>query len=205
MRTFRDAKLMARTLRGELAERRHVEVSHGEALEIVARQLGHDSWNVLAAKIDELSSIAGAGDVGAFSAANTTIPVFRIFNVELAQAFYVDFLGFSLDWGGPSGGPGTSFFGQVSRARTSLHLTEDTYDPYPGATVGIWMRGVDPLHRQLNERRASVKILPPAVWVPAPEDVPWGRMLTVADPFGNSLRFTEPTDPTERAAVPDWS
>lgn len=56
------------------------------------------------------------------------------------------------------------------------------------------MRGVDALHDRLNERRSSVKILPPAVWVPRPEDVPWGRMLTVSDPFGNSLRFTEPLD-----------
>jgi catechol 2,3-dioxygenase-like lactoylglutathione lyase family enzyme len=205
MRTFRDAKTMAKTLRTELAERRQVELTHGECLEITARQLGHNSWNVLAAKIDELSHIAGNGDVGPFSTRNLTVPVFRIFSVDLATAFYVDFLGFTLDWGGGSGGPGTDFFGQVSRNRTTLHLTEATYDPFPGSTVGIWMRGVDALHDRLNERRSSVKILPPAVWVPSPEDLPWGRMMTVSDPFGNSLRFTEPLDQREREAVPDWS
>jgi Glyoxalase superfamily protein len=77
------------------------------ALETVARQFGHDDWNVMAAKINELSTTSGAGDTGPFSAATTTIPVFRVFHVELAQAFYVDFLGFTLDWGGPSGEPGT--------------------------------------------------------------------------------------------------
>ena len=92
-----------------------------------------------------------------------------------------------------SGGPGTDFFGQVSRNGTTLHFTEATYDPFPGSTVDIWMRGVDALHDRLNERRSSVKILPPAVWVPRPEDVPW-RYSVLSDPFGNSLRFTEPLD-----------
>jgi Glyoxalase superfamily protein len=86
-----------------------------------------------------------------------------------------------------------------------MHLSEASYDPYPGSTVGIWMRGVDELHRQLNDARSTVAVLPPAVWVPAPEDMPFGRVLTVSDPFGNSLRFTEPTDKRERDAVPDWS
>ena len=116
MRTFRDAKTMAKTLRVELAQRFQLEASHGDCLEITSRQLGHDSWNVLAARISELSAISGDGDVGPFSAANLTVPVFRVFSVDLASAFYVDFLGFTLDWGGPSGGAGTNFFGQVSRA-----------------------------------------------------------------------------------------
>ena len=101
MRTFRDAKIMAKILRSELIHRRQVELSHSECLEIVARQFGHDDWNVMAAKINELSTISGAGDTGPFSAATTTIPVFRVFHVELAQAFYVDFLGFTLDWARP--------------------------------------------------------------------------------------------------------
>jgi hypothetical protein len=90
MRTFRDAKLMAKTLSDELAVRRHLDLSHSERLEITARMFGHHSWNVLSAKINDLSRIAGAGDVGPFSTANLTVPVFRIFSVELAIAFYVD-------------------------------------------------------------------------------------------------------------------
>jgi hypothetical protein len=87
MRTFRDAKIMAKTLSSELAERRHLDLSHSECLEITARMFGHDSWNVLSAKTDELSRISGAGDVGPFSTGNLTVPVFRIFSVELAIAF----------------------------------------------------------------------------------------------------------------------
>ena len=92
-----------------------------------------------------------------------------------------------------------------TQIRASAWTITPAYDPFPGSTVGIWMRGVDALHDRLNERRSSVKILPPAVWVPSPEDMPGGRMMTVSDPFGNSLRFTEPLDQREREAVPDSS
>jgi hypothetical protein len=51
MRDFHDAKLMAKTLRQELAGRK-VHVSHSQALELVATQFGFDDWNILAAKID---------------------------------------------------------------------------------------------------------------------------------------------------------
>ncbi|PZF85724.1 glyoxalase superfamily protein [Jiangella anatolica] len=205
MRTFRDAKTMAKTLRTELGARRGVELTHGECLEIVARQFGFDDWNVLAAKTAELATIDGDGSAGAWGARTSTIPVLRVFSVEKAREFYVDFLGFVLDFGGPSSGGDSPFYGQVSRGRTTLQLTEAEYDPYPGATVFIWLDGVHDLHRELNERRQTVKVWGPAVWTPAPEETPFGTVMTIADPFGNALRFTEPTDPKERAALPRWS
>jgi hypothetical protein len=51
MRDFHDAKLMAKTLREQLAGR-NIDVSHSLALELVATQFGFDDWNILAAKID---------------------------------------------------------------------------------------------------------------------------------------------------------
>lgn len=59
MRTYRDAKTMAKALREELS-RRDLTLSHGECLDIVARQFGLDNWNVLAAKLDGTPP-AGAG------------------------------------------------------------------------------------------------------------------------------------------------
>ncbi|KKX33384.1 glyoxalase superfamily protein [Rhizobium sp. LC145] len=50
MQSFLDAKTMARALRQSMSERK-VELSHSEALDIVARQFGVADWNVLAAKI----------------------------------------------------------------------------------------------------------------------------------------------------------
>jgi hypothetical protein len=51
MRSFMDAKAMAKTLRHALAERK-VELSHGECLELVAQQFGLPDWNTLSAAID---------------------------------------------------------------------------------------------------------------------------------------------------------
>jgi len=50
MPTHTDAKAMARSLRGALADR-NVSLSHSECLEIVARQFGFADWNTLSAKL----------------------------------------------------------------------------------------------------------------------------------------------------------
>jgi hypothetical protein len=55
MRDFRDAKLMAKALRQDLASR-DISLTHSETLEIVARQFGLDQWNILSARIDEAGS-----------------------------------------------------------------------------------------------------------------------------------------------------
>ncbi len=54
MHSFLDAKRMAKTLRQHLGAR-SIEVSHGECLELVARQFGAANWNVLAAQIEAVT------------------------------------------------------------------------------------------------------------------------------------------------------
>jgi catechol 2,3-dioxygenase-like lactoylglutathione lyase family enzyme len=195
-----DPKSMARTLRTELRERFDVDAGHSQCLEIVARQHGLDNWNVLAARTPAPPTMLPWGS------RTVTVPVLRIFAVDPATEFYVDFLGFELDFGGPNGGPGTAWYGQVSRAGTTLHLTEAAYTSGPGATVFIWTDGIDELRESLNQRRTRVPVWSPAVWTPEVEQAQWGgKVLTIADPFGNHLRFSEPDDPAERAALPRWT
>lgn len=50
MHTYRDAKRMAKILESSLRERK-LDISHGESLNIVARQFGLDDWNTLSARI----------------------------------------------------------------------------------------------------------------------------------------------------------
>jgi hypothetical protein len=107
----------------------------------------------------------------------------------------------------PSNGVGTPFYGQVSRAGSTFHLTETEYVDRPGATVYIWMTGLDPLYDELNYKRGRVPVWGPAVWVSSPEEVPWGaRVMTIADSFGMqppTLRRTHrPQSPTPPALVP---
>src|SRR4051794_38984228 len=54
-----------------------------------------------------------------------TIPILRILDEVRAKAFYVDFLGFKLDWGNRATG---ALFMQVSLDECVLHLSEHSGD-----------------------------------------------------------------------------
>jgi len=204
MRTVRDAKAMAKSLRAELLSRAQVDLSHGECLEIVARQFGVDNWNILSAKIQDSRPEILPQWRTAF-APTTTIPVLRIFSVPSAKQFYLDFLGFTLDFGGPATGEeGAPFYGQVSRPGTTLQLTEQPYEPGPGATVDIWLTGLADLREELLAR--DLGVFGPALGVPPILEMHWAaRVLILPDPFGNHVRLSEPLDPADRAHLPRWA
>lgn len=56
MKSLPDPKPMAKALRSAL-EARGVDISHGEALELVARQLGFADWNTLSARLDQIPNL----------------------------------------------------------------------------------------------------------------------------------------------------
>ena len=86
MRTYLDAKLMAKTLRETLSARQ-IEISHSEGLEMVAKQFGFDNWNILAARISSDESTSKTSPQF-----QPPIPILRIFSVEKATEFYCDYL-----------------------------------------------------------------------------------------------------------------
>ena len=183
MRTFTDAKAMARALREALTEK-NATITHAECLEIVARQFGAANWNVLAAQIEAAEGAKRAGGEARFSDA---IPILRIFSVEKAKEFYVDFLGFTIDWEHRFG-DNFPLYAQVSRAGLRLHLSEHHGDASPGSTVFIWMRGIAAYHAELIAKNYRY-------YKPGLEDADWdAKMMQVSDPFGNKLLFSEPND-----------
>jgi len=64
------------------------------------------------------------------------IPVFRIFSVEKAKEFYLDYLGFSLDWEHQYE-DNFPLYLQVSRSGLIIHLSEHHGDSTPGSTAFI--------------------------------------------------------------------
>ena len=113
-----------------------------------------------------------------------TIPLLRIFDRTKALAFYVDFLGFTIDWEHRFE-PGLPVYIQVSRAGCVLHLTEHHGDCTPGSTVFVRMTGLDEFHRELMARDYPYAR-------PGVELTPWNaKLMQVTDPFGNRLRFNE--------------
>ncbi len=113
-----------------------------------------------------------------------TIPILRIFSEAKAREFYVDFLGFRVDWEHRFE-EGTPLYMQVSRWGCVLHLSEHVGDCCPGAGVFVRMTGLDEFHQELTAKK--YKYLRPGV-----ERTPWGtKCLEVIDPFNNRIRFNE--------------
>lgn len=121
------------------------------------------------------------------------IPILRIFSVEKAKEFYLDFLGFSIDWEHRFGDDFPLYM-QISRSGLKLHLSEHHGDACPGSTVFIWMRGIADYHRELTAKDYRY-------YKPGLEQAPWdGWCMEVGDPFGNRLRFSEPLKPDDPRA-----
>lgn len=186
MRTFKDAKAMAKAMRAALAAK-NVDISHSEALEIVAKQFGVATWNILAARIGEGTEAGEAGGEknagGDGVAFEQAVPMVRIFDVAKAHEFYLGFLGFKVDWEHRYG-DNFPLYTQVSRGDLRLHLTEHAGDASPGGNMVVYMKGVRAFQKELIAR--NYRYMKPGV---EEED---GRLETaVIDPFGNRIRFME--------------
>lgn len=118
------------------------------------------------------------------------VPILRIFDEAKAREFYVDWLGFTVDWEHRFE-PGTPLYMQVSRDGLVLHLSEHHGDTTPGTRVYIESDMVEALHREFNDKK--YKYNRPGIC-----KTPWGTVsVEVADPFGNKLTFEQqlPKDP----------
>lgn len=174
MRDYRDAKLMAKAMREALAAR-DMSITHSEALEIVARQFGLATWNILSSKIE--------AEAGAAIAFEQAVPIVRIFDVAKAHEFYLGFLGFKVDWEHRYG-EDFPLYTQVSRGGLRLHLSEHAGDATPGGNMVVYMRGVRAFHKELADQQ--YRYMRPGL---RDED---GRLeVMVTDPFNNRIRFME--------------
>jgi catechol 2,3-dioxygenase-like lactoylglutathione lyase family enzyme len=118
------------------------------------------------------------------------IPVLRIFDVAKATEFYLDFLGFRIDWQHRFA-DGAPVYMQIARGDLVLHLSEHHGDGSPGATVYVRTTGLEHLHREIMAK--DYPFMRPGI-----ERTPWRSMLMeVTDPFHNRLRFDERLAPSE--------
>lgn len=116
---------------------------------------------------------------------NSIIPVFRIYSLDKAREFYLDFLGCKVDWEHRFE-PDAPVYMQVSRGSLVLHLSEHHGDGTPGAVAHVLMRGIEAFHRELNDKKYRHNR-------PGLQKQEWGLIeMTVIDPFANRIRFNEP-------------
>lgn len=122
-------------------------------------------------------------------AVEQTVPILRIFDEARAREFYVDYLGFTVDWEHRFE-PTAPLYLQISRHSLVLHLSEHHGDGTPGQVVYVAATGIRDLHAELQNKHYP-QLNPGLDASPGNEG---GLSLTLLDPFGNTLRIDESAD-----------
>lgn len=118
----------------------------------------------------------------------TVIPQLRITSADRSLAFYVDGLGFSVDWTHQFE-HGFPLFMQLTRQGQTIFLTEHTGDCQVGGAVYFKVPDVEEFATFIMARGVN--------GFERPAITPWGtREMLLTDPDGNRLRFA--TDIDER-------
>lgn len=153
-----------------------MSITHTAALEIVARQLGYKDWNTASALL--LQSEASPAVV-----LEKATPIIRMFDENKAREFYLDFLGFEVEFEHRFE-PGLPLYLGLKRSSLQLHLSEHHGDASPGATIFVPMQNIEQLRDELRAKQYSYG---------RPDIIKqdWGKTLEVYDPFGNRIRFCQ--------------
>lgn len=114
------------------------------------------------------------------------MPILRIFDIDKAREFYLDFLGFTVDFEHRFD-DNAPWYLQVTMGGISLGLSEHFGGSSPGSRIKVATTGLAAYQAGLiakNYRYAR----------PGLEQQPWGETtMTIADPFYNHIEFAEPT------------
>ena len=124
------------------------------------------------------------------------VPIFRIFSLDKAREFYLDFLGFKVDWEHRFE-PGAPVYMQISRNGLVIHLSEHHGDGTPGSIAYVYTTGVRELHRELNDKRYRHNAARRAG-----TGLGHDRSERL-DPFNNRITFGEPTQKEPAAGASD--
>jgi len=104
------------------------------------------------------------------------IPILRVESVAASIRFYVDVLGFKVDWGGEH----ESTFASVSRDHRAIMLCEGDQGQ-PGTWIWIGVEDIEPLFAEYKTKGAKFR--------EQPTNYPWAYEMKIEDPDGHVLRF----------------
>jgi hypothetical protein len=186
MRTYLEAKAMAKSLRAALAAK-NVSLSHSACLELVSKQLGFNEWNMLSAKITLEAGERETRPTSTDVSLQPPVPVLTVASAGEAKKFYLEFLDFAVDWGWDDEDSQRPLYAQISRSGVTLHLSVRRAEQ---ATTELFIRAanLDALKRELSRKAPEYTFSTQAT----PDD---RREIQITDPFGNRLRFSENNSP----------
>jgi catechol 2,3-dioxygenase-like lactoylglutathione lyase family enzyme len=104
------------------------------------------------------------------------IPILRVNSVAASIRFYVDVLGFKLDWGGED----ESSFASVSRDGRAIMLSQGEQGQ-PGTWIWIGVEDIEPLFAEYSAKGVKVR--------EQPTNYAWAYEMKIEDPDGHVLRF----------------
>ena len=116
------------------------------------------------------------------------VPALRTTDSARSKSFYVEQLGFRVEWEHRFGA-GFPLFLSIARDGMQIYLTEHAGDCQVGGLVHFVIEDVDAWHREFEERGVRA--------TEAPNDDLGFRNMTITDPDGNQLRFMEPSGETD--------
>ena len=111
------------------------------------------------------------------------IPILRMFDEAKAREFYLEFLGFNVEFEHRFE-PGMPLYLGISRNGQELHLSEHHGDASPGSTLFVPMHNIELFHAELTAKHYGYAR-------PQIVQQDWGQVLEVHDPFGNRIRFCQ--------------
>jgi len=114
------------------------------------------------------------------------VPVMRVFDYRKTIEFYIDWLGFHMEWEHkPVDNP---FYMRITLGDVSIDLSEHHGECSPGAKIAITgFEGLEAYHQHLTGKR--YKFMNPGL-----EKMKWNSEtleMTVIDPFYNQIIFNE--------------
>ncbi|MFZ0743263.1 MAG: glyoxalase superfamily protein [Terracidiphilus sp.] len=113
-------------------------------------------------------------------------PILRVQSLQASIEYFVNVLGFKLDWQGP-------FFASVSRGRAGIFLSQGDQGN-PGTWVWIGVSDVEALHKEYQRKGAKIRH--------EPTNYQWALEMQVEDPDGNVLRVG--SEPKGGEPFGDW-
>ena len=121
---------------------------------------------------------------------HSSIPVLRMLDEAKSKAFYVNYLGYEIDWEHRFNDDSQSpLYMQIHLGSSVLHLNGHAEQDSPVCEVRIPVKGLEAFHRHLSSKDSDFAT--PDIDDPRYEDRP--ADLNLYDPSGNHLVFWAPS------------